>query len=253
MCVDTLLVIDSSRGTQKEHNWMTNLVNTTEAVLVANEIGSTDRCRNRYALVEFAHRAPNQNGVVQALPSGEVLVKIEDFAGLASQTRSDPFGRIEDGYEALAVGMQRVPFRRDRSVLVQAVLITDEDRDVTERGQTITRESLRKLFPMGVVPLHVVVDNTFQANSSQDVLGVSSDGKLAYIEDDDGWFKVEQNNIVLGKGYAKTKVDYTDLAIDGRGSAWDINIVRQEGKSQKAITYAMAHAFTNRLQKVIMS
>ena len=186
MCVDTLVVIDSSRGTQKEHNWMTNLVNTTEAVLLANEIGSTDRCRNRYALVEFARRAPNQNGAVQALPSGEVLVTIDDFAQLASQTRSDPFGSVEDGYEALAVGMQRVPFRRDRSVLVQAVLITDEDRDVTERGQTITRESLGKLFQWGVVPLHVVVDNTFQANSSQDVLGVSSDGKLAYIEDDDG-------------------------------------------------------------------
>ena len=253
MCVDTLLVIDSSRGTQKEHSWMTNLVNITEAVLVANEIGSTGRCRNRYALVEFARRAPNQNGVVQALPSGDVLVTIENFAGLASQTSSDPFGRVEDGYEALAAGMQRIPFRRDSSVLLQAVLITDEDRDVTERGQTITRESLLQLFRAKNVPLHVVVDNTFQAKLSQVALGVSSDGKLAYIEDDDGWFKVEQNKIVLGKGYSKTKVDYTDLAIAAGGSAWDINIVRQEGKSQKAVTYAMAHSFIAKLEKVTMS
>ena len=75
--------------------------------------------------------------------------------------------------------MQRVPFRRDPSVLVQAVLITDEDRDETERGQTVSRELLLQLFRALSVPLHVVVDNTFQANSSQVALGVSSGGQLA--------------------------------------------------------------------------
>ena len=240
-------MIDSSRGTQKEHSWMTNLVNITEAVLVANDTGSTDRCRNRYALVEFGNRAPNQNGGVRALPSGEVLVTKDDFLGLTSQTSSDHSGRIEDGYEALAVGMQRVPFRRDQSVLVQAVLITDEDRDIAERGQTIAQESLLKLLHVQSVPLHVVVHNTFQVNSSQVALGVSSGGKLAFIEDDDGWFKVEQNNIVLGKGYARAR-HYTDMAIAADGSAWDINIVRQGGKSQKAITYAMASAFSRKVK-----
>ena len=246
MCVDTLVVIDSSRGTQKEHNWLTNLVNLTEAVLVANEIGSTDRCRNRYALVEFAQ---NQNGGVQALPTGEVLVTKDDFPGLASQTSSDHSGRMKDGYEALAVGMQLVPFRRDLSVLIQAILITDEERFVTEHGQTISQESLLKLFRVQDVTLHVVVNNTFQANSSQVALGVSSGGKLAYIEEDDGWFKVEHSSIIFGKGYARTR-NYTDMAIAAGGSAWDINNVRRGGKSQKAITYAMASAFT---EKVMMS
>ena len=249
VCVDTLVVIDSSRGTQKEHNWLTNLVNLTEAVLVANEIGSTDRCRNRYALVEFAHRAQNQNGGVRALPTGEVLVTKDDFPGLASQTSSDHSGRMKDGYEALAVGMQRIPFRRDRSVLAQAVLITDEERFVTERRPTISQESLLKLFRAQNVTLHVVINNTFQANSSQVALGVSSGGKLAYIEEDDGWFKVEQSSIIFGNGFARTR-NYTDMAIAAGGSAWDISNVRRGGKSQKAITYAMASAFT---EKVMMS
>ena len=73
------------------------------------------------------------------------------------------------------------------------------------------------------------------------------------IEDDDGWFKVEQNNIVVGKGYASTRVHYTDMAIATGGSAWDISIVRQEGKSQNAITYAMAYAFTGKLEKVTLN
>ena len=247
MCVDTLVVIDSSRGTQKEHNWLANLVNTTEAVLIANEIGSTDRCRNRYALVEFAHRGPNQNGVVKALPSGKVLVTKDDFAGL---TNSNPFGKVADGYEALAVGMQRVPFRRDRSVFVQAVLITDEDMDATKRRQAFSQESLFWLFNAQDVPLHVVIDRTFyvDVNSSQVALGISSGGQVAFLEDTDGWFKVEQNNMQTNVHWRNAF--YADLAIGAGGSAWDIKIVRQGGNSQKATTYAMASIFT---EKVMMS
>ena len=54
-----------------------------------------------------------------------------------------------------------------------------------------------------------------------------------------GRYRVETTNVVAGVGYSSTKAQYTDLALQLGGGAWDINILRQGGNPAASFTSGM--------------
>ena len=247
VCVDTVIIVDASRNTQLEHDWVRGAMGSIDTVLQTNGYGNSDSCKNMYAVVMFGRSGPNVNGRILFSQQGEALVPIERYSQLASQIKQDTEGSIEDGYEAIQLAFAELPLRQESNVFSQVLLISDEDRDVTGKGRGLDRNAMTSLLRNS--GFHVVVDNGMTA-SGNIALGVSLLGPIhAFLSAQGGWFVVETEGVAMSRGYAMTKRDYVQLALDMNGSAWDVNELRKPANSESAIN-AMAFNLVKKLNQV---
>ena len=166
--------------------------------------------------------------------NGQSFFSASDFTQASEQLVADGHGTIKDGYEAIKVAISGLIFSRSYNLVRHIILITGSDRT---QGKGLTKESIKRdLINSGAV-LNVVVDNTFLADGSY-ALGVGGSG-IAYVGQSGGAFRRTTRNVGVGVGAGYTRVDYTQLALDTNGTAWDINILRSGGDRAKSFTSAL--------------
>lgn len=230
-----------------EIKWLPELTNHLEAELRRNNIGTSQTCPNLYAVVGYGRRAPHHKARLIETQSGKHMVLSSEFGKLQEQLASDTYGMTEDGYQALAFAVRRTAYRRCSDIAHIAVLITSEDRDIANSGaRRLNRTDMKVVLQRRGFSLSVIVDNPFFAGDPiQSVFGVDSkhwayqaqqtntgNGSILPSEDAFRAFRQRNDGVEIGDGNGNTKPDYTDLALEACGAAWDTNILRGDNRKR---------------------
>ena len=233
---------------QEEHQWLPFFIQILEARLVSQRIGDvrqTKQCPNLYSLVGFGRRSIV--GQVFRDNRGRDFVTAREFLPLARRLSADRMGYREDGYQAIVHGLQETTWRNARNgpVAQLVVLVTDEDRD--EIDKSITRLTISNELRQRGIQLHAILDQQFTAGGVP-ALGVDASNN-GYLGGQLGDFSVTTNQIKVGDGFADTTHDYTLLALELGGSAWDINVISNTLRLQ-ALTEAFVSALAKSINRV---
>ena len=210
-----------------EHDAIGAAVWGLEDAFLALGIGLTPSTPNLYGLVGYGRAETSsrngQLGHVFSFKDGRTMAPYSDFEQVRSQLLEDNQGSEEDGYQAIEHALENIELRNTPNVRRVLILVSDEDRDVSSEGQGITRESIQTYLNEKQFVLHVIVENSFIANGML-ALGINST-RWAYVVNDNGDV-VESQGAQIGPGYGGTRIDYTELALDLNGTAWDIGLFR---------------------------
>ena len=244
--------MDESKNTRTEHAWLPTAVQYIERQLQARGIGDVNQrrqCPNLYSLVGFGRRDVQAHLFRDA--RGLDSVSARNFIALASTLSSDVDGYLEDGYHALDFGMEQSMWRLQRSpsgptVARAVVLVTDEDWDQTSVSEALSRDKLLQILSSSDAAFHVLVDQQFNAGA-QDLLGVSL-GNQGYMQLPGGQYQ-QVGGATVGRGFARTTLHYTSLALEVGGSAWNVLKLRDE-LARRSITAAFGDVVTRRIAEV---
>ena len=247
---EVLIVVDESSSMEGEHAWLPGMISSLQDNLVAQGIGATSALPNRYVLVGFGKSTPNPFAHFLEANNARVFLAA-DYSKANALLIADPLGSLEDGYQAIIYGLDGVDWRTAPNIARNLIFISDEDRDVGARGQSLTRPLVkRRLRQSGFIP-NAVIDNTF-SGSTPSVPAIGVDSKfIAYIQGPNGTFRSTNDNVKVGEGYVTTRRDYTNLALELGGAAWDINILRSGGNASLSFTNAFTRVKTSEIQDQI--
>ena len=218
MATDNILIVDQSGSMGFIHWRFAQFVRSLETALQHENIG-TGRLPNRYSLVGFGRAdAP----YVKVLPvNGQNFFLANSTPSGYALTQNS--GTIEDGYAAIKVALDSLRLRPEGNVLANVILLTDEDRDVSPGYEELTRHGLKVLLKKAYgnvrkwVKLHALVDQAYHGTSAH---GLS-------------W--LNRNTVRLGPAWGTTKRDYSSVALEMRGTAWEI---KELGDAQEMASYA---------------
>ena len=244
--VDVAFIIDESSSMGTAHAWINVMIDILEVELRKQGIGLSASTPNLYGIVGYGR--PTGSSPSSYLGhtfdlNGKKLVPIPEFLEMPKLLESFPNGRVEDGYQAMEHAMLDMPFRTADNIERAMILITDEDRDRTPEGLHISRRHMMSLLQQHrFFSLNVVVDTTFRVNGST-ALGMDS-SDFGYLLNDQGEV-VKLPSASLGRGYIRTNSDYSTVALELRGSAWNIQELRKFGPTGEAP--ALTAAFTQAL------
>ncbi|XP_065179370.1 uncharacterized protein LOC135809858 [Sycon ciliatum] len=210
-----------------EHSWLPGMVETLEDNLLRDGIGTNAGLRNHYALVGFGRNVTNPRARILRDSRGVGYLPFEGYVYVNDLLESGSDGRIEDGYQAIIHALDNLQHRGSSSVALNIILVTDEDRDILAEAASLTRDLVKQRILAEGAALNVVIDNDFQAYNNSRALGVDSFG-MAYLEQGNA-FQQTKENIRIGAGYRSTRQDYTELALETGGAAWDIRLLREGG------------------------
>ena len=250
-CVDVIFVLDQSSSMEPERDWLVRMVSEIESHLRRADFGLYEKCPNMYALVAYGRHSPDPLAYTLTL-NDQSLVTNSSFADLVSMLPVSFYGSKEDGYEAMNHALKNVPIRRKLRYYspfehhVELILISDEDRDVED--QSVTKSAIQHMLQLHDARLHVIVDNTFNIDTVR-TLGVANTGS-----DQRGYVAVRGNTepqcavvglstaVGLGKGFAKTREHYTDLALEVFGSAWDTKQLKRRSQEACGVASGLGEA-----------
>ena len=237
--VDVVMVVDESKSMDEEHAWIAGMVNDLEMTLKSFGIGVSPLLPNLFGIIGFGRgESAHPNGYLAhtfTSHDGREMLPINDFVQVSMLLKADVDGSVEDGYQAIEHALNTIDFRTNQNIGRVMILISDEDRDNTPQGKSLSRERIRSHLMEKQMALHVIVDNTFEANGTT-ALGVNSTG-WAFLQGDKG-IVTNAPGAQLGRGYAETRRDYTELALEVNGTAWDNNLVQKGGETTQALTSA---------------
>ena len=254
---DVIVVVDESASMEGEHQWLPGMIGSLEAQLKAENIGIDPALPNMYALVGFGQRDSSPKlypHTYNDTRTGATLFPQTLFSAAAAQLYADPSGRVEDGYLAIQHAFDTIPLRRQSNVHYNVIFITDEDRDMLgDEGRAITRSKmkvfLRNVHGKGAL-LNVVVDNDFSCGATP-ALGVDF-ARRGFVADGIGDYTACPTG-TIGRGYQTTRVDYTTMALELEGAAWDINLLRATGATAASFTKAFTDVKTAEINRQIDS
>jgi RHS repeat-associated protein len=210
----------------------------------------------------------NTTGILNPLESnlylvdaaaGQKLVFVaapESFVGTAQQLSAtahslQTIGGFEDGYDGIDVGLNHDGFRPGAAI--NAVLITDEDRDTLDPGHDFA-STFTELDSRAAL-LNSVINGQLRDGSNRVALGVDSTG-TAYLADGAGGFTTATGGHV-SSAFVNTKADYIDLAWAVGGAAWDLNQLRAGGVTAESFTKAFvqikAHEIEEQLKMEVVA
>lgn len=239
-------VVDESASIRNSRTWLPPLILAMERGFLSSQLGTSRSCQNRYGVIGFGRRVPQEGGRVLTSASGQNMVSAAEAGVLALQLTTDAEGRLEDGYQALSVALDNLNFRSNPSIEKFVVLITDEDRDIIREGSRLTRQSISRRLRDGGYTLYAIVDNRMQTQPSGGVsaLGFSWPGPWYTL----GNCEVTQGGGVglVSTGFSGTTRDYATLALEAGGAAFDIEQLRSTLPNRLC-------AFTSALEKAIVS
>ena len=181
---------------------------------------------NRFGLVGFGGDCSDGLGLGRVLGGvgGQEFSFASNFTELSEGLTTS--GQKEDGYSGIYTALQSYAFRDE--VAKQFILITDEDRDPVDAN--VTRAAIRSaLLEQGIL-LNVAVNQQFTGGGGGfRALGIDSLGR-GYIYDPSSqstYRVVEGEGEAVGdSGHGNTDIDYTQLALETGGGAWDLNTLR---------------------------
>ena len=179
---------------------------------------------NRFGLVGFGGDCSDGLGLGRVVGGvgGQTFSFASNFTELSEGLTTS--GRMEDGYSAIYTALTSYELRANTAK--QYILITDEDRDPVDSN--ITRELIREALTEVPIMLNVAV-NEMYSDGSLRALGIDSRGR-GYVYDPSSpslYRQVEgEARAVPDSGHGGTNQDYTQLALETGGGAWDLNILR---------------------------
>ncbi|XP_065179367.1 sushi, von Willebrand factor type A, EGF and pentraxin domain-containing protein 1-like [Sycon ciliatum] len=246
---DVLIVVDESRSMEREHAWLPDMVRSLESALnnlgIGRGTGAPREQRNLYSLVGYGKSPDATAHFFRSSCSNpnELLFPVECYGSANQDLEADPQGRVEDGYEAMMFAMDNIPWRQGPGIAHNMIFISDEDRD---RVAPVTRQQVKDRLANDNFILNAVIDNQFFDPAGGNLLGVANTG-AGFRSLANGAF-ARVSNPTIGAGYAGTKVDYTDLALELNGASWDINILRS-GAQSASFTNAFTEVKTTEIQR----
>lgn len=220
--VDIVLLVDESGSMVEEHAWIPSMTTLLDQALRAVDVGVEPR--NRFGVLGFGDDCNEENIFGRILLSSvqeqfAFADNITDFTGGLNVG-----GRQEDGYSAIDIALESYDFR---DVAKQFILITDEDRDVV--AEHLTRDSVQTLLEDVGILLNAAISEEFEGDGLR-ALGIDGQGN-AYVYDPSirALFEVLEGSgaSVPDSAYGSTSTDYTQLALELGGAAWDLSQLRQ--------------------------
>ena len=244
---DILVVVDESRSMIGEHRWLRKVIPDLDTALRARGVGKEVDSPNLFGLVGYASngdgRKDNMGTVLMFDKTDHRMMGTADEFKKLAKNELKQVGRYEDGYSAIMRALSAHTFRDGAAKLV--ILVTDEDRDVLNRS--LTFDVVYDALASQDIVLNAVINQGFAARG-RSALGIDGTSeRRAYFPRpttaDDGTRKVtfkakKGGESVRDSGYGTTGDDYANLALKTSGGAWDLNKLREGGKTAKAFTLA---------------
>lgn len=232
---DFLFVVDESGSMYGEHAWLGEVIDDLEASLLAKGVGASAEA-NRYGLVGFGGYPMRRTLPVGGADFGNA----SEFALATRQLHAS--GYLEDGYAALDFALNHYQVRQGAALNI--VLITDEDRDNTDRS--LDFNTVLASLQASNALLNVVVNHSLQDAVGQRAIGIDASGQ-GFLADGQGGFTTTAGFAPLSGRYSfgTTQTDYVDLALATgtnriSGAAWDLNLLRAGGTTAQSFSQAFA-------------
>jgi hypothetical protein len=238
---DVLIVVDESRSMEGEHRWLKDVVKQLDIALKARSVGLVTP--NQFGLVGFANNDSDRTDMLGTIlmidkKKKRMMGSASEFHKLIKQLHLS--GKYEDGYTAIMRALNAKSFRSNTAKLM--MLVTDEDRDVLVRNINFT-SVYNALKNEGVI-LNTVVSQGFESGGAV-ALGIDGFGNAYFMnktviggERQIGYTVRKHGQPIPESGHGSTFNDYTRLAWDTEGGAWDLNRLRNGGAVAKAFTKA---------------
>ena len=234
---DIIILVDESRSMIREHAWLQDISLGLDAALRENGIGLD--IPNQFGLVGFAKDDPEHiRGRVFPMSScdGSLMGSAEEFNVVRENLALD--GREEDLYHAMSLALDTYPLRPGQAC--QIIGITDEGR--TPQLPYISYNAiLAKMREKGCM-LNVVVNQkmvSYHSDPPVPALGVSAANDSA-VEIPGGDYRIypRKGYPIVQTAHGSTHLDYTLLAFELGGAAWDLNKLRDGGDTALSFTKA---------------
>lgn len=219
---DIILIVDESSSMITEHAWIPEMIRQLDVALQEANVGV--QLPNLFGLVGFGGDCSDGFGLGRVVGGvgGEMFTFSSNFTEFSEALTTS--GRREDGYSGIQTALLRYTFRE--GVAKQFILITDEDRDAVDT--TITRSEMKTSLLQEKVLLNAAVSQEFSGGVFR-ALGIDSRGG-AYLFDPSAtplYTLLEGEGIpAAGSGHGNTDTDYTQLALEIGGGAWDLSRLR---------------------------
>jgi hypothetical protein len=229
---DVILIVDESSSMTLEHAWIPGMTVALNGAL--REVGIGIQPENRFGVVGFGADC-DEPGLGRVISNADEQVFV--FASnITDFTMSlDTSGRNEDGYSGIQTALEGYEFRNGAK---QFILITDEDRDAVRPN--LTRAVIRDMLQSRGILLNVAVSEEFAGDEFR-ALGIDGEGN-AYVYDPSlaSLFRIIEGGgaSVEDSGHGTTNTDYTGLALELGGGAWDLSTLREGGEVAEAFTNA---------------
>jgi hypothetical protein len=242
LAADVILLVDESSSMVMEHDWIPGMIRELDTALQEVNVGRVES--NRFGLVGFGGDCSDGVGLGRVLSAvgGAQFSFSTNFTELSEGLSTS--GRREDGYSAIYTALMSYPPRPGAAR--QFILVTDEDRDVVDGN--LTRDSIAAALSGGSVMLNVAVNEEFSAGGTGALLralGIDSYGRgYVYDPSSPAMYRVVEGEgeAVRDSGHGNTHRDYTQLALDTGGGAWDLSILRHGNAVAVSFTAAFVRA-----------
>lgn len=227
-----------------EHRWLKSIVYRLDSALKAKSVGILEP--NRFGLVAYANNElgrTDQLGTILMMDENahRMMGSAQDFhRAVNKQLRQS--GRYEDGYSAIRRALDGKNFRSGTAKLI--LLVTDEDRDIL--NSSITYDSIYNALESEGVILNAVINQGFES-SGKVALGIDASRNAYFMQRvvnvtgrsrQVGYNVKSKGQPVPDSGHGTTYGDYTLLALQTGGGAWDLNRLRKGGAVAEAFTQA---------------
>ena len=237
--VDLVLLVDESGSMYAEHQWLRRMVKQLDKMLKKYGVGVTRP--NLFAVIGYGSQYLDSE-MGRVVSTGSQFVSSKEIDSLIDKLWVD--GRNEDGYAAIKFGFDQLQFRDGTAK--QFILITDEDRH--EVISSLTYNSTRDALSSSNTQLNVIVSEEFAGSKSVPAMGLDSAmNAYIYYPLADYYSEMPANlsvRVVGGgrsvewSGYGTTHEDYTALAHELGGAAWDIGLLSMGPPVADAFTSA---------------
>eukprot|EP00117_Sycon_ciliatum_P038035 scpid31857/ scgid5142/ Sushi, von Willebrand factor type A, EGF and pentraxin domain-containing protein 1; Polydom len=245
---DIIVIVDESDSmVSVQKAWFHETIRYLEDSLRKHGIGVYPDIPNQYSLVGFGRsHFPNDRHPV-ARPrvildsSGNRVYGVDGFEEACAALQAS--GSREDGYNSIRFALEDIPELRLRQARVApiVILVTDEDRDRHRAATSLTRSGLKRLIRKSGAQLECIVDNSFLMNGREGY-GMDAGGVVYRSSRFVGQF---EKVLVTGNprrvtGYHRRNVrrDYTHVALELGGAAWDLKQLLQANTKDVASVQA---------------
>ena len=237
---DIIVVVDESKSMkphykERLHEAFTRL----DVSLEEHGIGLYPGKPNQYTVVGFGHSEgrTSVNGVHRYVPhvlysnNGRQVYDINGFQEACSKLQTT--GSLEDGYLAMKFaleditsgGRQLLRLRRE-DIAPVIIFISDEDRDTHQQGAGISRSAIKRIIRKSGATMEAIVDNNVWYNNQRG-FGMDSSGTL-YVAESTTRYTTSNPRFYkryLDLHYRTTRRDYSSVALEVGGAAWDLNSI----------------------------
>ena len=220
--VDVVLLVDESGSMTMEHAWIPSMTKRLDESLMKLSIGVNPR--NYFGIVGFGDDCSEDSafGRIVFGSLNRTFTTAENITDFTQELKTG--GRTEDGYSAIREALDGYEFR---NVAKQFILITDEDRD--ELVKNLTQQAIKTMLMDNEALLNVAISEEFSANKLR-ALGIDS-GDNAFVYDPtlNSLFRIikDSGKPVEDSAHGTTSEDYTQVALQLGGAAWDLSLLRQ--------------------------